>query len=107
CQYIVTACPLTVLRLDSHSCGGPRRLPRRGPVNRLLYAAYHANLALTAPARFGSAAALKLLEARPDALRSPFARHLAAASTVVAGNRLTHARPDFERGVPFIDADGH
>ena len=76
-------------------------------MNRLLYTAYQANVALSAPARLGSTTALKLLEARPEALRSPIARHLAAASTVVAGNRLTHARPDFERGIPFVDADGN
>ena len=76
-------------------------------MNRLLYAAYQANVALTAPARFGSTTALKLLEARPEALQGPVSRHIAAASTVVAGNRLTHARPDFERGVPFVDADGN
>jgi poly(3-hydroxybutyrate) depolymerase len=73
----------------------------------LLYTAYQANVALSAPARLGSTTALKLLEARPEALRGPLARHVVAASTLVAGNRLTHARPDFERGVPFVDAGGN
>ena len=76
-------------------------------MNRLLYSAYHANLALTAPARFGSRATLKLLEAAPNTLRNPLARHVAAASTVLAGTQLTHTRPDFERGDPLLDADGN
>jgi polyhydroxyalkanoate depolymerase len=76
-------------------------------VNRLIYAAYHANVALSAPARLGSGAAQKLIEARPEPLRGTLARHVLAVSTVVAGNRLTHTRPDFERGEPFLDADGH
>jgi poly(3-hydroxybutyrate) depolymerase len=76
-------------------------------VNRLLYSAYHANLALTAPARLGSRATLKLLKAAPTTLRLPVARHVAAASTVLAGSQLTHTRPDFERSTPFIDADGN
>jgi poly(3-hydroxybutyrate) depolymerase len=76
-------------------------------VNRLLYSAYQANLALTAPARLGSRATLKLLEAAPTAMRNPLGRHLAAANTVFIGAQLTHARPEFQRGEPFLDADGH
>jgi polyhydroxyalkanoate depolymerase len=83
-----------------------QQVVRSYPLNRLLYSAYHANLALTAPARVGSRATLKLLEAKPEALRLPLARHLAAASAVVAGTRLTHTRPDFERELPFVDDDG-
>src|SRR4051812_34227759 len=82
--------------LRLHSRSGSEFVPvsQERLVNRLLYAAYHANIALTAPARLGSTTALKLLGARPDALSHPFGRHLAAASTLVAGNRLTHTRPD-------------
>lgn len=76
-------------------------------MNRWLYAAYHANVALAAPAHFGSTAALKLLGSGPEPLRGTFARHILAASTAIAGNRLTHTRPDFERGEPFVDADGY
>ena len=76
-------------------------------MNRLLYSAYQANLALTAPARFGSRATLKLLEASPSTMRNPLGRHLAAANTVFAGTQLTHTRPDFERGAEMLDADGN
>jgi poly(3-hydroxybutyrate) depolymerase len=76
-------------------------------VKRLLYSAYHANLALTAPARLGSRATLGLLQAAPASLRHPAARHAAAASTLLVGTRLTHTRPDFQRGEPFADADGN
>lgn len=75
-------------------------------MNRLLYSAYHANRALTAPARLGSRATLRLLEAAPTSLRYPVARHVAAASTLLAGSQLTHTRPDFEGSAPFVDADG-
>lgn len=74
------------------------------PVNRWLYPAYHANLALSAPARLSALAALRVFETHPP--RSLLARHVAATSTVLAGNRLTHTRPDFERGGPFVDAHG-
>ena len=50
----------------------------------LLYSAYRANRALSAPALLGSATALRLLEAAPENVRSHrLARHLEAASSVV------------------------
>jgi polyhydroxyalkanoate depolymerase len=76
-------------------------------VNRLLYSAYHASLALTAPARLGSRMTQKLFEAAPTAREHPLGRRLAAVNTVFTGARLTHTRPEFQRGEPFLDADGH
>lgn len=75
-------------------------------MNRLLYSAYQANMALTAPLRLGSRATLKLLESAPTTLDHPIGRHLAAVNTVLVGAQLTHTRPDFQRGEPFLDADG-
>ena len=76
-------------------------------MNRLLYTAYTANRALTAPSRVGSGITLKLLESRPAAMRTPVGRHLAAISSVIAGTQLTHTRPDFAHGTPFVDGDGN
>lgn len=72
-------------------------------MDRLLYSAYQANRAFTAPMRLGSAAALQMLEAHPEAVRdSRWLQHLTAAHTVVAGAQLTHDRPAF---VGLVDAD--
>ncbi len=76
-------------------------------MKRLLYSAYHAHLVLSAPVRLGSRATLKLHDAAPSTLRSPFGRHLAAVHTVLDGARLTPTRPEFQRGEPFLDAEGN
>jgi poly(3-hydroxybutyrate) depolymerase len=77
-------------------------------MDRLLYSAYHGNRALAAPARLGSAAALKLLETVPAGMRdSGVARHLAALSSLLVGTQLTHTRPDFgDPSSPLLGADG-
>src|SRR4051812_32328174 len=74
------------------------------PVNRLFYPAYQTKVALSAPPRLSSLPPLRVFETRPP--RGLLGRHIAATTSVLAGNRLTHTRPDFERGGPFVDADG-
>ena len=73
-------------------------------VDHLLYSAYETNRAMTAPARLGSAAALRLLDVGPSGWRDKkFARHLEAASSVVGNAQLTHVRPAF---ADMVGADG-
>jgi poly(3-hydroxybutyrate) depolymerase len=74
-------------------------------MGRLLYSAYHANGALFAPARAGSAAAAKLLRSAPSGVRgSRLARHLNAVDSIASGARLTHRRPEF--GISSVLVDG-
>lgn len=74
---------------------------------RLLYSAYHANRALAAPYRVGSELAVSLIDAAPGPVRrSALGRHGSALGTVLSGARLTHERPSFSAGVPFVDRGG-
>lgn len=76
-------------------------------MERLLYSAYDANRALTAPARVSTAAALRLIESSPVAVReNGVLRRFAAASTLLARTQLTHSRPQYGGSEPFFDADG-